>query len=115
VFEGFGPVGERRLRDLGDHPVDTSATFPNGTTGSGLNGLRTYIAAHRREDFLDNVCRKLLAYALGRSLILSDEPTVRDLRTRLSKNSERIGSLVEGVVTSPQFLHKRAPEILATK
>jgi hypothetical protein len=115
VFEGFGPVGERRSRDLGDHPVDTSATFPNGTTGSGLDGLRTYIAAHRHDDFLDNVCRKLLAYALGRSLILSDEPTVHDLRTRLSKNGERIGSLVEGVVTSPQFLHKRAPEILATK
>lgn len=115
VFEGFGPVGERRSRDLGDHPVDTSATFPNGSTGNGIDGLRAYIAAHRQEDFLDNFCRKLLAYALGRSLILSDEPTIRDLRTRLSKNGQRIGSLVEGVVTSPQFLHKRAPGILATK
>jgi hypothetical protein len=108
-------VGERRSRDLGDHPVDTSATFPNGSTGNGIDGLRAYIAAHRQEDFLDNFCRKLLAYALGRSLILSDEPTIRDLRARLSNNGERIGSLVEGVVTSPQFLHKRAPEILATK
>lgn len=115
VFEGFGPVGERRSLDLGNHPVDTSATFPDGSTGAGIDGLRTYISAKRQEDFLDNVCRKLLAYALGRSLILSDEPTVRTLRTKLAANGQRIGSLVEGIVTSPQFLHKRAPEILATK
>jgi hypothetical protein len=113
VFEGFGPVGERRTLDLGNHPVDTSATFPDGSTGSGIDGLRTYIAAHRQEDFLDNLCRKLLAYALGRSLILSDEPTIRSLRARLDSNGQRIGSLVEGIVTSPQFLHRRAPEFPA--
>src|SRR5262249_36044476 len=27
VFEGFGPVGERRTKDLGGRPVDASATF----------------------------------------------------------------------------------------
>jgi len=111
VFEGFGPVGEHRSRDLGDHPVDTHATFPDGSTGNGIDGLRTYIAARRQEDFLDNVCRKLLAYALGRSLILSDEPTIRSLRARLAAHDQRIGSLVEGIVTSPQFLNRRDPAI----
>jgi hypothetical protein len=82
-------------------------------TGSGIDGLRTYITAHRQEDFLDNLCRKLLAYALGRSLILSDEPTIRSLRARLDSNGQRIGSLVEGIVTSPQFLHRRDPEFRA--
>jgi hypothetical protein len=115
VFEGFGPVGERRTLDLGDRPVDTRATFPGGSEGSGVEGLRAYIKAHRQEDFLDNLCRKLLAYALGRSLILSDEITVRDMRAKLTANRQRFGSLVESIVTSPQFLNKRGPGDLATQ
>ena len=31
VFEGYGPIGERRTKDLGDRPVDDSATFPGGS------------------------------------------------------------------------------------
>ena len=115
VFEGFGPVGESRTLDLAGHPVDTRAVFPDGSEGSGVAGLRTYIHAHRQEDFLDNVCRKLLAYALGRSLMLSDEITVRDMRARLDANGRKFGSLVDVIVTSPQFLNKRGPGDLATQ
>jgi hypothetical protein len=115
VFEGFGPVGETRTLDLAGHPVDTSAAFPGGSEGSGVDGLRAYIHAHRQADFLDNLCRKLLAYALGRSLILSDEITVRDMRAKLAANGQRFGSFVESIVTSPQFLNKRGPGDLATQ
>ena len=115
VFEGFGPVGELRSKDLGGRPVDTHAVFPDGSDGTGLVGLRSYIKSHRQEDFLDNLCRKLLAYGLGRSLILSDEITVRDMRAKLAANGQRFGSLIESIVASPQFLNKRGPEDLATK
>lgn len=115
VFEGFGPVGERRTLDLGDRPSDTRAIFPGGSEGSGVEGLRAYIRTHRQEDFLDNLCRKLLAYALGRSLLLSDEITVRDMRAKLNANGQKFGSLVESIVTSPQFLNKRGPGDLATQ
>ena len=74
MFEGFGPIGERRETDLAGQPVDTRATFPGGSEGTGLDGLRQYLREHRQQDFVDNLCRKLLAYALGRSLIPSDEP-----------------------------------------
>jgi hypothetical protein len=60
VFEGFGPIGERRETDLSGNAVDTQATFPGGSDGVGVDGLREYIRAHRRDDFLDNLCRKLL-------------------------------------------------------
>ncbi len=42
VFEAFGPVGERRSRDLGGRPVNTTATFPDGKDRSGLPGLRVF-------------------------------------------------------------------------
>jgi hypothetical protein len=107
VFEGFGPIGERRDRDLGGRPVDWAASFPNGSVGSGLSGLREYIRAEREDDFLDNLCRKMLAYALGRSLILSDEPLIDEMRTKLTADGHRFSTLVESIVTSRQFRMRR--------
>ncbi|HJT75837.1 MAG TPA: DUF1592 domain-containing protein, partial [Gemmataceae bacterium] len=107
AFEGYGPVGERRARDLGGHPVQVGATYPDGTERSGLEGLRDYLRAKRQKDFVDNLCRKLFAYALGRSLLPSDERVVEALRTKMAADGYTFGSLVEAIVTTPQFLNKR--------
>ncbi len=107
VFEGYGPVGRRRQKDLGGRPVDSTARFPDGSDGDGLNGLRRYLREARRDALVDNLCRKLLSYGLGRSLLLSDESTVEAMKSRLAENEHRFGSLVETIVTSPQFLRAR--------
>ena len=107
VFEGYGPIGERRDRDLGNRPVQAKATFPDGSEGEGLAGLRRYISGRREGDLVENLCRELLVYALGRGLILSDEPTIKTMRTRLAAKGHRFDSLIETIVTSPQFLKKR--------
>jgi hypothetical protein len=107
VFEGYGPIGERRDRDLGGRPVDAKATFPDGSAGEGLEGLRKYLLERRQPEFVENFCRKLLVYALGRGLLPSDESILREMRSRLAADGHRIGGLVEAIVTSPQFLTKR--------
>jgi hypothetical protein len=113
VFEGFGPVGERRDTDLAGHTVDARAAFPGGSEGAGVEGLREYIRLHRQDDFIDNLCRKLFAYGLNRSLILSDDGTIAGLRTKLAANDYRFSVLVESIVTSQQFLTKRGQTSLA--
>ncbi|HWN95669.1 MAG TPA: DUF1592 domain-containing protein, partial [Methylomirabilota bacterium] len=113
VFEGYGPVGERRSKDFGERAIDTRAEFPGGSEGDGLEGLRRYVRKHRQDDFVDNLCRKLLAYGLGRTLILSDDSTVQEMRAKLAKNGYRFGTLVESIVTSPQFLNKRVGDEFA--
>ena len=115
VFEGFGPVGERREKDLAGHPVDASATFPGGDTGTGLDGLRQYIRDHRQDDFVNNLCGKLLAYALNRSLIPSDDALVRQMHDQLAANGYHFDVLINSIVTSPQFLNKRGRDNLAEK
>ncbi|HXE51630.1 MAG TPA: DUF1588 domain-containing protein, partial [Tepidisphaeraceae bacterium] len=115
VFEGFGPVGERRDKDLAGRPVDASATFPDGESGDGLAGLREYIHARRQNDFVDNLSRKILAYALNRSLIASDELLIRQLHEQLKRNDYRLNVLIEGIVTSPQFLNKRGRDQVAER
>jgi hypothetical protein len=107
AFEGYGPIGERRSKDLAGHPVDTRAMFPGGSEGAGFEGVQAYIRDHRQQDFIDNICRKLLAYSLGRSLMLSDEPTVDRMRTIAAANGYHFTSLVETIVTSPQFVNRR--------
>ena len=107
VFEGYGPIGERREKDLGKRPVSAKATFPDGSQGDGLDGLREYLARKRQNEFFDNLCRKLLVYALGRGLIPSDETLLASMRERLASNDYRFGNLVVAIVTSSQFLSQR--------
>lgn len=107
VFEGYGPVGEARTLDLAGRPVDTSAQLPGGHQAQGLEDLRVWLAENRQQDFVENLCRKLLSYGLGRSLILSDDLLVQRMQQRLLSNDHRFGSLIETIVSSPQFLNKR--------
>lgn len=107
VFEGYGPVGERRTEDLGGRAVDTNADFPDGQNGDGLGGLTKYIRESRQDDFIDNLNRKLLAYALGRTLQLSDEKLLREMHTNITEKDYRFSAMLETIVTSPQFLNQR--------
>ena len=72
----------------------------DGTAVDGLAGLRDYMASQRRADFLRQFSRKLLGYAVGRSVQLSDQPLIDDLS---STDGGQIGMMIERIVRSPQF------------
>ncbi|HEX4270098.1 MAG TPA: DUF1592 domain-containing protein [Rhizomicrobium sp.] len=107
AFEGYGPVGDARTKDLAGRPIDASTTYPGGVPGDGLTGLKNYIRDHRQDNFISNLCRKLMAYALNRSPQLSDESLVDRMKTNLTANGYTFRSLVETIVLSPQFLDRR--------
>lgn len=113
VFEGYGPVGELRSKDMGGKPVDIRAPFPGGSERSGIEGLQKFIRQQRQKDFLDTLSRKLLSYALGRSLQPSDDSTLREMQQRLAAGEYRFGNLIETIVTSKQFRNRRALATLA--
>jgi hypothetical protein len=106
-FEGYGPVGNSRAKDLAGRAVDNTATYPGGFQGTGVPGLQQFIRDKRQKDFVTNVSRKLLAYALNRSLQLSDEALVDTMQTRAAGAGHRFDVLFETIVTSPQFRNKR--------
>jgi hypothetical protein len=95
--------------------VDTRVTFPDGGEGIGFEGIQKFIREHRQKDFVDNLSRKLLAYSLGRSLMLSDEPLIESMNAKLAANGYRFSALVEAIVASPQFLNKRRTEVSEQK
>ena len=109
AFEGYGPVGEsadhRPRRPAGRHPGRRS---PAAARGPASTASAPTSRAQRQEEFVDNLCRKLLAYALGRSLLPSDDETIdADAARGWPPSGDRFGSLVETIVTSPQFRNKR--------
>lgn len=115
ALEAFDPVGKSRTRDLAGRAVDARATFPGGVEGEGLNGVRQYIRAHRQDQFVRGFVRKMLAYALGRSLAISDEPLIDEISGKLAANGFRFGTVIENIVTSRQFLNKHGREIMSAQ
>ncbi|HEX4413313.1 MAG TPA: DUF1592 domain-containing protein, partial [Lacipirellulaceae bacterium] len=78
ALEAFDAIGGHRDKDLGDRPIDTRVKAMDGSEFDGLDGLRNYLLTKRRDAFMRQFCRKLLGYALGRSVQLSDEPLLTE-------------------------------------
>lgn len=112
AFETFDPVGAHRTNDLAGRKVDARATFPKGIEGEGVAGLRQYIRNYRENDFLHGFSSRLLAYALGRSLALSDDLLIDEIVSKLKRDGYRFGTVIDSIVTSRQFLNRRGHEQL---
>jgi hypothetical protein len=110
VFEGYGPVGAARDKDLAGRPIDATADFPGGYKGGGVPGLQAFIKAHRQDNFIDNLSRKLLSYALNRSTQMSDDGLLDKMKAGLAAHDNHFSALIEAIVVSPQFLNRREPE-----
>ena len=111
ALEGFDAIGRRRDRDMAGRPLDTRTTLPDGNEVEGLAGLRDYLLEHRREEVLRQFCRKLLGYAIGRELKLSDQPLVTEMLERLAENDYRFSVAVETIVRSRQFREIRGRDV----
>ncbi|MFO0903839.1 MAG: DUF1592 domain-containing protein [Pirellulales bacterium] len=124
VLEGFDVLGRARNQDLAGRPIQTVGVRP-GTSleaqpiqpdGSaslaGVAGLIQYLDEERREDLERHLCRKFLGYALGRSVLLSDEPLLEEMQKRFHAEP-RFSVLFEMVVLSPQFRYQRGRDSAA--
>ena len=109
-LEAFDAIGRHRDKDLGDRPVATHVKTMDGTEFDGLDGLRNYLLTKRREAFLRQYCRKLLGYALGRAVQLSDDPLLTEMQSNLAANDYKMGVAVETIVRSKQFREIRGME-----
>ncbi len=115
ALEKYDPIGRRREQDATGRPIDTAVTLANGATFDGLDGLRDYLLARRKSQFLEHFCRKLLGYALGRSVTVSDQPLLDKMMSELAADDYRISAALKTIVTSPQFLRHRGLEATKTE
>jgi mono/diheme cytochrome c family protein len=104
ALEEFDAIGRLRTADASGKPLDTKAVLPDGGVLDGQESVRRYLLGPRREQFVRVFCRKLLGYALGRGVQLSDEPLLDEMAARLTAAEFRISVAIEAIVTSRQFL-----------
>src|SRR5438128_3480209 len=76
ALERYDPIGRWRDKDLGGLAVDARAKLRDGTEFDGIDGLRSYLLAKKKDVIIKLFCRKLLGYALGRAVTLSDQTLI---------------------------------------
>jgi hypothetical protein len=100
-LENFDAVGKWRTEADGVS-VDASATLPDGTTFSGIEGLRDYLAGNK-EDFVRTLGAKLLAYSVGRGIEPYDQPAIRKIARDAAAGGSRWSAVILAVVNSTPF------------
>jgi hypothetical protein len=113
ALENFDAIGRYRDKDLADRPIDAKSQLSDGTPLDEFAGLQKYLVNDRRDSFLRQFCRKLLGYALGRAVQLSDEPLLTEMQSKLTANNYRVAVAVETIVLSPQFREIRGRDAVA--
>ncbi len=83
----------------------------DGRRIDGIDGLRRYLLTERRDDVVRQFCRKLLGFALGREVQLSDELLLDKMRGDLEDHGYRFGVAVDAIVTSSQFRQIRGRDL----
>ncbi|WP_442484547.1 DUF1592 domain-containing protein [Aeoliella sp. SH292] len=111
ALESFDAIGRFRELDESNRAIDDRVAAFDGSEFEGIEGLRRYILTQRRDEFLKQFCRKLLGFALGRSVLLSDQPLLDEMIVNLHENEYRFASAVETIVSSKQFREIRGRDL----
>jgi hypothetical protein len=101
-LENFDAIGRWRIRTESGSAVDASGGLPDGSTFTGMSGLRS--ALLRKPDlFVGTLTEKLVTYGLGRGLEYYDAPSIRRIVQNARTQDYRFSSLVLGIVSSDPF------------
>lgn len=115
ALERYDAIGRLRTKDAAGLAIDSRTRAMDGTELDGIDGLRNYLLTKRRDTFERQFCRKLLGYALGRGVQLSDQPLLDEMLKRLATNEHRVVTVVEMIVRSRQFCEIRNRDQAATE
>jgi hypothetical protein len=106
ALEHFDAVGKWRETD-GGAPINSTIEWSGATIDSPA-AFRAALLS-RSYEFKRTVIEKLMTYALGRGVDLSDAPTVRQIGRDLDQNRDCWSTLITDIVKSSQFQMRRSP------
>ncbi len=109
ALQNYDYIGKWRTQEEGQ-PVDTKGELPSGETFNGPTELKQVLTESRKEDLVRNLVRKLLGYALGRSLMDRDDATIEELISRVEGQNYSARELVRGIALSTPFQNRQLAE-----
>ncbi|WP_419189193.1 DUF1592 domain-containing protein [Stieleria marina] len=105
ALENFDVLGRWRDKE-GKLKIDALGKLPSGQEFTGPAELRK-VLLDRQDNFLQQIARRMLGYALGRSLEDADQCTVTQLTKRLRDKDAKIHELIIGIVESVPFQNRQ--------
>ncbi len=99
-LEGFDPVGRTRDKYFDGKPVDVTGEFADKTMISGTAGLLTFLQSQDKQ-VTRMLARKMLGYALGRTVQASDRPLLDEMAA--AGGNATFSDLAVKIITSRQF------------
>ena len=107
-LEHYDSTGRWRDKYSDGKPIDDYGTLSDTSRIEGVTGLLDYLRAKQTDQVQRTLAHKLIGYALGRTLQLSDQPLVDGLVS--AGGHAGISELVGEIVTSKQFRNRTAQE-----
>ncbi len=104
-LENYDVLGSFRTRNRGQL-IDASGTLPDGTQFNGSDELKLWLLK-RKDQFIRNLSRKTLGYALGRSLTGEDNCVIDSIVETLAKDNYHSQTLIVEIVKSVPFRYKQ--------
>ena len=109
AMENFTATGGWRDLEQGK-PIDATGTLPNGESFDGPAQLKQ-VLLKSQDQFVENLSRKLLTYAIGRGIEPFDRPTIKHLTEQVHNHDYRMSALIEAIVLSDSFRKCRGREV----
>ncbi|RPH43807.1 MAG: DUF1588 domain-containing protein, partial [Planctomycetota bacterium] len=104
-MENFDPIGRWRANENGKR-LDVAGVLPTGEKFSTPGRLKKILAGCK-DDFARAIVGKMLVFALGRSIERGDRREIKRVVESLRRNEYRFSTLIEEVVVSYPFRHRR--------
>jgi hypothetical protein len=105
ALENYDVMGRWRDEEAGK-PIDAKAELPDGTGFDGPRQLKR-VLLQRKDIFVKNLVSKLLGYALGRGLSLTDMCTVDEIVTQVKQSNYSSHALINAIVLSIPFRYQQ--------
>lgn len=104
ALENYDVLGRWRTEDAGK-PIDNAGELPDGKKFSGPTELKK-VLLDRKDLFIRYLTQKMLGYALGRGLTLSDSCTVDTIVAKLEQKNYSAQTLIREIVFSMPFRYQ---------
>lgn len=111
-LEHYDSTGRWREKYADGKTIDDFGDLNDNSRINGIDGLLEYLETRQTEQVQRTLARKLVGYALGRTIQLSDRPLVESLAAAGGKAGMSV--LVGQIVTSKQFLNRAGADAPAT-
>ena len=110
ALENYDAIGRWRDEEAGK-PVDNSGELPDGVKFKGPDQLKAALL-EKKDQFVRTLTNRMLGYALGRGLTLSDSCAVDDIVAQVKDNDYKAQTLIEAIVLSAPFRYQAGKPLL---